>query len=109
MNANSKRRVVAAALAVAVIALGACTVGNGSTARPAAALAVPQSAEPQGRDPESKKETNRAPVTPVPAEFRTPEQAAQHAADPKTPTGAIVIKPPINVMPPDTPPSDSRQ
>ena len=109
MNANFRCRVVAAALAVAVIALGACTLGNGSTARPAAALAVPQSAEPQARDPESKKETNRAPVTPVPAEFRTPEQATQHAADPKTPTGAIVIKPPINVMPPDPPPSDPKQ
>jgi len=109
MNANFRCRVVAAALAVAVIALGACAPGNGSTARPAAALAVPQSAEPQLREPESKKETNRAPVTPVPAEFRTPEQAMQHAADPKTPTGAIVIKSPMNVMPPDPPPSDPKQ
>ena len=109
MNANSRRRMVAAELAIASVILGACAVGNGSAARPAAALAVPQSAEPQVRDPQSKKETNRAPVTPVPAEFRTPEQASQHATDPKTPTGAIIIKPPINVMPPDTPPADPKQ
>lgn len=89
--------------------LGACMIGNGSVARPEAAPAALQSAEPQAPDPESKKESTRAPVTPAPAEFRTPEQATQHAADPKTPTGAIIIKPPINVMPPDTPPSDPKQ
>jgi len=87
--------------------LGACVAGNGSVARPEAAPAALQSAEP--KEPESKKESTRAPVTPVPAEFRTPEQASQHATDPKTPTGAIIIKPPINVMPPDTPPADPKQ
>lgn len=107
MSQDSRRRVVAAGLAAAALVLGACATGNGSNARPAAAPAALQSAEPQASEP--KKESTRAPVTPAPAEFRTPEEAAQHAADPKTPTGAIIIKPPINVMPPDTPPSDTKQ
>ncbi len=109
MNANFRCRVVAAALAVAVIALGGCALGNGSTARPAAALAVPQSTETQTRDPESKKESTRAPVMPTPAEFRTPVQASGYAADPKAPTGALIIKPPSNVTPPDPPPADPKQ
>lgn len=93
---------IAAALAAAVLVLGAC-------ARPEAAPAALQSAEPPAPDPESKKESTRAPATPMPSEFRTPEQAIQHATDPKTPTGAIIIKPPVKVIPPDTPPSDSKQ
>lgn len=108
-DANSRRRMLAAGFAAAALVLGACAIGNVSKARPAAAPAALQPAEPQVPDPKSKKESTRAPVTPVPAEFRTPEQAARHAADPKTSTGAIVIKPPINVMPPDTPPSDPKQ
>lgn len=106
MKANLRFLRVAAALASAAFVLGACAVGDGGYVRPAAALAVPQSGEPRAQDTESRKEANRAPVTPVPAEFRTPEQATQHAADPKTPTGAIIIKPPIKVIPPDPQPSE---
>lgn len=74
--------------------------------RPAA---VVQAGETPAANPEPKKESTRPPVTPVPAESRTPEEATQRAADPKAPTGALIIKPPINVMPPDTPPSASKQ
>lgn len=109
MNGSFRRRVVAAELVISAIVLGACAIGNGPIAGGATAPAALQSAEPQAKDPESRKESTRAPVTPVPAEFRTPEQASRHAADPKTPTGAIVVNPPLNVMPPDTPPSDSKQ
>lgn len=105
MNENFKHRVVAAGLAAAALALGACALGNGPIARPEAAPAALQSAEPQAKDPESKKESTRAPVKPVPGESRTPEEASQRAADPKAPTGALIIKPPVNVMPP----SDSKQ
>jgi len=36
----------------------------------------------------------RAPVQPVPVESRTPEEAAKRAADPKDPSGALIIEPP---------------
>jgi hypothetical protein len=32
-------------------------------------------------------------VQPVPAESRTPEEAAKRAADPKDPSGALIIEP----------------
>ncbi len=104
MKANLRHRLATTELAIAAIVLGACASGNGS--RPLAESAVPSSAV-QAREPESKKESSHAPVTPVPVEFRTPEQAAGYAADPKAPTGALIIKPPVNVLPPDT--SDSRK
>jgi len=40
------------------------------------------------------KESTRAPVQPVPAESRTPEEAAKRAADPKDPSGALIVEPP---------------
>ena len=113
MNAIFRCRMVAAELATAAVVLGACAVESGSIVQPAAApterAAVPRSTETLAQDPESKKESTRPPVAPVPAESRTPEKATQRAADPKAPTGALIIKPPINVMPPDTPPSDPKQ
>ncbi len=107
MNANCRCRLVAAGLAITALVLGACALENGS--KPVAELAVPQSTETQTRDPESKKESTRAPVMPTPAEFRTPVQASGYAADPKAPTGALIIKPPSNVTPPDPPPADPKQ
>jgi len=109
MNAIFRRRITAAELAIAATMLGACAMGNGSLDRLPAPTAASQSTETPAREPESKKESIRAPAVPVPPEYRTPEQAARHAADPKTPTGALIIKPPINVMPPDTPSSDPKQ
>jgi hypothetical protein len=59
----------------------------------------------QGREPkdaplkvpasEPKKESAQPPVTPTPTESRTPEEASQRAADPKDPSGALIIAPPI--------------
>lgn len=44
---------------------------------------------------ESKqKESARSPAKPAPAESRTPEEAAARAADPKDPSGALIIRGP---------------
>ena len=48
---------------------------------------------PPVREAPGAKESNRAPVQPVPAESRTPEEAAKRAADPKDPSGALIIEP----------------
>jgi hypothetical protein len=41
-----------------------------------------------------KPESVKAPVQPAPAESRTPEEATKRAADPKDPSGALIIEPP---------------
>jgi hypothetical protein len=57
--------------------------------------AVPPAKEaPAVKDAPGAKESVRAPVQPVPAESRTPEEAAKRAADPKDPSGALIIEPP---------------
>ena len=49
---------------------------------------------PPGPPEPKKKESVRAPVKPAPAESRTPEEAAARAADPKDPSGALIIQKP---------------
>lgn len=51
--------------------------------------------EPRDAAPPSKgaKESVRAPVQPTPVESKTPEEAAKRAADPKDPSGALIIEP----------------
>jgi hypothetical protein len=49
---------------------------------------MPESSEPK------QKESARAPVKPTPVESRTAEEAATRAADPKDPSGALIIKEP---------------
>ena len=49
---------------------------------------------PPGPPEPQKKESVRAPVKPAPAESRTPEEAAARAADPKDPSGALIIQKP---------------
>lgn len=39
------------------------------------------------------KESVRPPVQPAPAEARTPEEASKRAADPKDPSGALIVEP----------------
>ena len=54
--------------------------------------------------PETKlKESVRPPVKPVPVESKTPEEAASRAADPKDPSGALIVPPPVGK---DVPPSE---
>ena len=50
---------------------------------------------PPGPPEPRKKESARPPVKPAPAESRTPEEAAARAADPKDPSGALIIQKPI--------------
>ena len=49
---------------------------------------------PPGPPEPQKKESTRPPVKPAPAEARTPEEAAARAADPKDPSGALIIQKP---------------
>ena len=50
---------------------------------------------PPGPPEPKKKESTRPPVKPAPAEARTPEEAAARAADPKDPSGALIIQKPV--------------
>lgn len=45
------------------------------------------------------KESARPPVKPTPVESKTPEGAAARAADPKAPTGALIIDTPSGRLP----------
>jgi hypothetical protein len=47
----------------------------------------------------SKKESARPPVKAAPAESRTPEEATSRAADPKAPSGALIIDTPSGKLP----------
>jgi hypothetical protein len=50
---------------------------------------------PPGPPEPKPKESARPPVKPAPTESRTPEEAAQRAADPKDPSGALIIQKPV--------------
>ena len=50
-------------------------------------------AKPEASEPK-QKESARPPAKPAPAESRTPEEAAARAADPKDPSGALIIREP---------------
>jgi len=69
------------------------------SSQPAATAAA--SAAPTAE--EKLKESVRPPVKPVPVESKTPEEAASRAADPKDPSGALIVPPPIGK---DIPPSE---
>ena len=101
MSADFRRGLTAAEFAMTAILLAACSANNGQPSVPAGA-AVPESWQRPPQKDEPKKESARAPAAPVPAEARTPVEATQRAADPKAPTGALIVKPPINVVPPDS-------
>ena len=55
---------------------------------------------------EKKPESAHPPVQPAPAESRTPEEATKRAADPRDPSGALIIAPPIKPAPADSPRAD---
>ena len=65
---------------------------------------APPAPQPQKKEavppPPGAKESTRPPTKPAPAESRTPEEASARAADPKDPSGALIIKPPVGT---DTP------
>ena len=82
---------VAALLTLACMAAG-CYAPQQSQADTRGA-APPAKEIPAAKDAPGAKESVRAPVQPVPAESRTPEEAAKRAADPKDPSGALIIEP----------------
>ena len=83
----------AAALLTLACLAGGCYAPQQSQAdtRPAT---PPAKEAPPVKDAPGAKESVRPPVQPVPAESRTPEEAAKRAADPKDPSGALIIEPP---------------
>jgi hypothetical protein len=64
---------------------------------PAAETAKPAAADAPLNDADKKKKTVPKPVAPA---ALTPEQATHKAADPKAPTGALIVKPPEDLPAP---------
>jgi hypothetical protein len=78
-------------------------LGSAALVLAAAGCNANQVAQADGRDkpPQPKeapaagsKEAVKPPVQPVPAESRSAEEAAKRAADPKDPSGALIVEPP---------------
>lgn len=98
---NNLRRIVAVGIGLAVAAGCASTAGvNAAVAMQSgqsAAAAEPVMRVPADAPPaETKKpESARPPVQPAPAESRTPEEASKRAADPRDPSGALIIAPAV--------------
>ena len=82
-----------AAVAVTVIAVGVlgCQAPPPAQAQTRDNISPPLT--PRDTPPPAAKESVRTPVQPAPAESRTPEEAAKRAADPKDPSGALIIAP----------------
>ena len=99
MNTKLMRHLTATGIAMAGAALfSTCAETAPVTSQPQAgssqsAVAAATASEPS--TPEAKqKESVRPPVKPAPAESKTPEEAAARAADPKDPSGALIVLPP---------------
>ena len=79
-----------------------------ATTPPVTEPAKPAAADAPLNDSDKKKKTVTKPVAPAPL---TPEQATHKAADPKAPTGALIVKPPEDLPAPaagsPTPPAGS--
>jgi hypothetical protein len=99
MNTNLIRHwaVIGSAMAGAVL-FAACAETaqiNGQPRAGSSQSEVAAAAASEPSTPEAKtKESVRPPVKPVPVESKTPEDAALRAADPKDPSGALIVLPP---------------
>ena len=85
------------------MALGFAIAGTGlsvsaaETTLPSAeseTTATPKAPPSESESSKAKQESPRPVVEPTPAESRTPEEASAHAADPRDPSGALIIKTP---------------
>ncbi len=90
------QRVAAAAVTVIVIGILGCQAPPPAQTqvrsdKPGSDNSAPLT--PLDTPPPAAKESVRAPVQPTPTESRTPEEAAKRAADPKDPSGALIIAP----------------
>jgi hypothetical protein len=102
MDTKRASHVTAGGIAMAGAVLFASAVASAHlSAGPSAALRLAaETGEPARArvpipavDPPKKGESAQPEVKPVPAESRTPEEAAARAADPKDPSGAIIVAP----------------
>jgi hypothetical protein len=88
---------VIAGFALSAFAADAPTTINPPSSQPLKEIAPSElkiaPAKPAAAE-QKQKESARPPATPAPAESRTPEEAAARAADPKDPSGALIIKGP---------------
>ena len=57
--------------------------------------AKPATPAPLKKEEPRKEESIHAPVKAAPAESSTPAEASQRAADPKDPSGALIMEPPL--------------
>jgi outer membrane biosynthesis protein TonB len=88
---------VIAGVALSAFAADAPTAINPPSSQPLKEIAPSElkvaPAKPEASEPK-QKESARPGAKPAPAESRTPEDAAARAADPKDPSGALIIKVP---------------
>jgi hypothetical protein len=85
------------------MALGFAIAGTGLSASAAettlpsaesAPTAAPKAAPSESESSKAKQKSARPAAEPAPTESPTPEEASAHAADPKDPSGALIIKTP---------------
>jgi len=91
-----------AGFVIAGFALSACAADTPTAMNPPSSQSLKEIAPselkiapttPAASEPK-QKESARPPAKPAPAQSRTPEDAAARAADPKDPSGALIIREP---------------
>ena len=109
MNAKSLHRMGMLAMGIAVVtAIGAAAAGTCASGCSEIAAwqfaAVAEPVRPPAADAQTgeiKKEESARPVLqPAPAESRTVEEATKRAADPKDPSGALIVPPGLETSKP---------
>src|SRR5258706_10278048 len=107
MDANLARKLPATGISIATaFFFAACAQTPPLTGQPEAGSSQPAATAAASAAPtaeEKLKESVRPPVKPLPVESKTPEEAASRAADPKDPSGALIVLPPVGK---DVPPSE---
>ena len=96
------RYTIGVGFVIAGFALSGCAADTPTTINPPSSESLKEIApselkiaptKPEASEPK-QKESARLPARPAPAESRNPEEAAARAADPKDPSGALIIKEP---------------
>ncbi len=86
MTLHARRTAIRCGIA-SIVLMGASVIIEASAQTPPAA-------ETPIEDKDAKKDqAARPPVKPVPVESTTPQDAARRAADPKDPSGALIVEP----------------
>ena len=95
MNTKLMRYLRTTGISIAGAALfAACAENAPVTGQPRVGSSQSAGASDPSPSESKQKESVRPPVRPAPAESKTPEEAAARAADPKDPSGALIVLPP---------------